>query len=115
MYCTICGKCLPEGYKYVVCDICFKEKREELVFIGDKTIAYRVITPIGCSPDSPNEMLAHVQGWEEVSGLSHYEIPTDYYYTKSERACKIKREVAEEKTLRKRMIRLVDNPECKRR
>jgi hypothetical protein len=34
MFCNLCGKPLPEGFKYVVCDPCFAERRQEVIYSG---------------------------------------------------------------------------------
>lgn len=114
MFCTTCGKQLPEGFRYIVCDACFEKRREELLYEGKGLVTEIYATP----PFSGNATTAvwgfsgvqGFSGFSGVQGMSGYnfapetkraEPPLDAHYIYSDRA----KELAKKKLLRKRMIR----------
>jgi hypothetical protein len=111
MFCTVCGKSLPEEYRYIVCDPCFDKKRKEILSNASKESALPrafistsgVLGPLGFS------------GFSGFSGYNLYEppvIPREEqppvaYYIYSERADKIEKDIEKKRRSRKKLKRLI--------
>jgi len=125
MFCTACGKPLPEEYKYIVCDPCFDEKRKAILSATSKESG-RSGGVIQSSNDTGISGFSGPTGFSGytgyISGFSGYtqqnignytpytpreEQPPVAYYVYSERADKIEKDIEEKRRSRKRLKRMI--------